>query len=190
MVFWKPAEAHCRGRSRGRVQSSFWGCSGRLLYASSCAGLQWAGFISSAPRPVLVDLMWVRTKVWFRQEGLRACSSPAVYGGARAASVVHRMLSKLAGLCPRGASALEGVHIVEFIWIILIRELNYPSAPSHLKSSLSPQPHFCLPCYCCTTHSTCSRGCLLRPSGPAANFKPGTSAAASCPLPELGRGSY
>ena len=40
---------------------------------------------------------------------------PTVYGGACAASVVHRMLCELAGLCPRGASALEEAPVFELI---------------------------------------------------------------------------
>ena len=152
MVFFKTAEARRRCRSRGKVQSSFWGCSGLLLCASSGAGLPWAGLISFAPRPVLVDLMlWVWTEVLSGREGLPTCSPrPPVYGGARAASVAHRMLSKLGGLRPWGASALEGAPIFELTWITLIWGNKLPFISfSPLWSSLSPQSRFCVPCYCC-----------------------------------------
>lgn len=92
----------------------------------------------------------------------------------------------------RGASASEEDPIFE-LWIIHIWGNSlFFSSLSPLRSSLSPQSHLCLPCYCCTS-SLCtpySWVSLQHPLGAAANFKPGMGAAPLCPTLKQGRGSY
>lgn len=70
---------------------------------------------------------------------------PTVYGGARAASVVHRMLSKLAGLCPRGASAWRKLLPLDLFRLSSSGEMNDPLALSHLSEAPCPLSHIFVP---------------------------------------------
>lgn len=77
---------------------------------------------------------------------------PTVYGGARAASCCVQDALQISRSLPQGSFCLEEAPTFELIWIILIwgNELSFGSF-SPLRSALSPQSHFCAPCYCCTS---------------------------------------